>query len=209
MLSPQLINFFLKAKSAEEAERGLLFMQEMIELSKTNSIPTSDLHVNLQMTRSLTVVNQNFYLYFQAVSYTNPETNFEVVLSAGPSHFSPDIVNSVTSKTAFVEPFQACDDVQNAEQLNDKIAIIERGECTFVDKARRAMQAGAKAVIIFDNVPDTSITNQPPFAMSGDGKDDVRIPTCFLFTNEAIQLRNALNIKSDLEVTKLFISSNL
>jgi ER degradation enhancer, mannosidase alpha-like 3 len=121
-------------------------------------------------------------------------------LSAGPSHFSPDIVNSVASQIAFVKPFHACVELLNPDDLKDKIAIIERGECTFVDKARRAMSAGAKAVIIFDNVPDTSIVNQPPFAMSGDGKDDVIIPTCFLFTNEAIQLRNALNIDSDLEV---------
>jgi ER degradation enhancer, mannosidase alpha-like 3 len=99
-----------------------------------------------------------------------------------------------------VEPFHACSDLQNASDLKDKIAIIERGECTFVDKARRAMVAGAKAVIIFDNVPDTSITNQPPFAMSGDGKDDVHVPTCFLFTNEAIQLRNALKFDSEIEV---------
>lgn len=123
------------------------------------------------------------------------------MLSAGPSHFSPEIINSVAAKAVFVEPFHACVDVKNGDDLTDKIAIIERGECTFVDKARRAMKAGAKAVIIFDNVPDTSINNQPPFAMSGDGKDDVKIPTCFLFTNEAIQLRNALKIDSELEVS--------
>jgi mannosidase alpha-like ER degradation enhancer 3 len=106
----------------------------------------------------------------------------------------------VTSNAVFVKPFHACVDVLNKDELSGKIAIIERGECTFVDKARRAMNAGAKAVIIFDNVPDTSINNQPPFAMSGDGKDDVKIPTCFLFTNEAIILRNALDSDSDLEV---------
>lgn len=64
------------------------------------------------------------------------------------------------------------------------------------------MNAGASAVIIFDNVPDTSINNQPPFAMSGDGKDDVKIPTCFLFTVEAKSLKDALDVKSDLEVRK-------
>lgn len=107
----------------------------------------------------------------------------------------------MTSKAVFAKPFHACTDVQNKDELLGKIAIIERGECTFVDKARRAMRAGANAVIIFDNVPDTSINNQPPFAMSGDGKDDVKIPTCFLFTSEATMLRNALDIDSDLEVS--------
>lgn len=127
------------------------------------------------------------------------------MLSAGPSHFTPDIVNSVTAKAVFVKPFHACIDVQNKDELIGKIAIIERGECTFVDKARRAMRAGAAAVIIFDNVPDTSINNQPPFAMSGDSKDDVKIPTCFLFTNESILLRNALDIDNELEV-RIFLA---
>lgn len=138
------------------------------------------------------------------MSFTKPGSTVDVVLSAGPSHFSPEIVNSVTSSAVYVEPFHACSDLQNKEELLDKIALIERGECTFVDKARRAMRAGAKAVIIFDNVPDTSINNQPPFAMSGDGKDDVKIPTCFLFTNEAIVLRNALDTESALEVSRIF-----
>lgn len=114
-------------------------------------------------------------------------------------------MNSVTGKAVFVKPFHACTDFHDKADLSGKIAIIERGECTFVDKARRAMHAGASAVIIFDNVPDTSINNQPPFAMSGDGKDDVKIPTCFLFTNEAIVLRNALNIDSDLEVREVWM----
>lgn len=122
------------------------------------------------------------------------------MLSAGPSHFSPDIVNSVTSKAVFAKPFHACTDIENKDELVGKLVIIERGECTFVDKARRAMRAGANAVIIFDNVPETSINNQPPFAMSGDGTDDVKIPTCFLFTTEATMLRDALDIDSDLEV---------
>lgn len=125
------------------------------------------------------------------------------MLSAGPSHFSPDIVNSVTSKAVFAKPFHACTDIENKDELVGKLAIIERGECTFVDKARRAMRAGANAVIIFDNVPETSINNQPPFAMSGDGTDDVKIPTCFLFTTEATMLRDALDIDSDLEVRQV------
>jgi len=143
-------------------------------------------------------------------------------LSAGPSHFSPEITTSVTSSAAFAKPFHLCSDVQNKQEVSGKIAIVERGDCTFVDKARRAMNAGAKAVIIFDNVPDTSIDNQPPFgksklelfvrsssnsflnsqtAMSGDGKDDVNIQTSFLFMREADKLKNALKLNSDLEVS--------
>jgi len=139
------------------------------------------------------------------VSFRHPTTGDEIALSAGPSHFSPDIVDPIKSKLVFAKPFHLCTDLQNKDEVSGKIAIIERGDCTFVDKARRAMNAGASAVIVVDNVPDTSIHNSPPFAMSGDGKDDVKIPTCFLFTVEANTLREALNLKNDLEVSWGFL----
>lgn len=130
-----------------------------------------------------------------------------MVITAGPSHFTTDAHESVTSTVAFAHPFNLCSDVENGEDLKGKIAVAERGECTFVDKARRAMNAGAKAVIIFDNVPGTSIYSQPLFALSGDGKDDVKIPTCFLFTTEANQLKMALTVDTNLEVSSKFAVS--
>jgi ER degradation enhancer, mannosidase alpha-like 3 len=143
--------------------------------------------------------------YLQSVSFRKPDNGRKTNLSAGPSHFTTELLSPVIAQAALVKPFQSCSDIVNPYEIVGKIAIIERGECTFVDKARRAMKAGALAVIIFDNVPDTSINNQPPFAMSGDDKDDkVKIPTCFLFTNEAIQLRNALNLNISLEVSFVF-----
>lgn len=55
--------FFKQAASKSEAKEGALFMQEMVELSKTHSVENTP----------------------QAVSYSvNNET---VVLSAGPAHF--------------------------------------------------------------------------------------------------------------------------
>jgi ER degradation enhancer, mannosidase alpha-like 3 len=55
-------------------------------------------------------------------------------------------------------------------------------------------------VIVIDNTPETSIQNQPMFAMSGDGTDDVKVPVVFLFKKEADELLAALNENSDLEV---------
>jgi mannosidase alpha-like ER degradation enhancer 3 len=91
--------------------------------------------------------------------------------------------------------------------VKGRIAILERGDCTFVEKARKVQKAGAIAAIIFDNVPDTSITNQQMFAMSGDGTDDVTIPVVFLFSKEADKLRRALKLDPHIEVRtkKLFL----
>lgn len=51
-------------------------------------------------------------------------------------------------------------DLKNADAIKGKIAIIERGDCTFIDKARKAEAAGALAVVVLDNIPDTSIGNK-------------------------------------------------
>lgn len=125
------------------------------------------------------------------------------VLMAGPSHFSKELMgdDSVRQKLIFAEPFRLCSKLQNShEDVKGKIMVIERGDCTFVDKARRAQTAGAKAVIVTDNVPGSSANDQPMFAMSGDGNDDVTIPVVFIFTEDAKILREAHQKNPDLEV---------
>ncbi|MEO6683699.1 MAG: M36 family metallopeptidase [Ginsengibacter sp.] len=46
----------------------------------------------------------------------------------------------------------ACNVPQNAAEISGKIVLIERGNCGFIDKIKNAQQAGAKGVIVFDNV---------------------------------------------------------
>lgn len=38
------------------------------------------------------------------------------------------------------------------------------------------------------------------FAMSGDGRDDIKVPVVFLFTKEAVKLKEALLKNVELEV---------
>lgn len=97
-------------------------------------------------------------------------------------------------------------DLQNANEVKDRIILIERGDCTFVDKARKAQKAGAKAVIVIDNVPGSSSKDLPMFAMSGDGRNDVNIPVVFLFKNDADILEAALKNNTNLEVMQLFFT---
>lgn len=61
---------FLQAKSVADAEEGLLFMQEMVELSKSQSADTLPQSVSF-------VVNSQ-----------------KIVLSAGPAHFGKQLRNS-------------------------------------------------------------------------------------------------------------------
>ena len=40
----------------------------------------------------------------------------------------------VQGEVIVAEPFRACEPLINAEELVDKIVIVERGDCMFVDK---------------------------------------------------------------------------
>ncbi|CAB3366069.1 Hypothetical predicted protein [Cloeon dipterum] len=52
-----------------------------------------------------------------------------------------------------VDPPCGCGWPKNAAELEGSVALVERGECSFVSKAVRAEEAGAIAVVICDNDP--------------------------------------------------------
>lgn len=158
-------------------------MKEIVELSKS------------QLSTSVAEL--------QAVFYKKPNGGMEILM-AGPSHFSRELTGSesIQRRALFAEPFRLCTKLKTpVDQIDGKILIVERGDCTFVDKARKAQTAGAAAVIVTDNVPGTAANDQPMFAMSGDGTDDVTIPVVFLFTEEAKILKAALENNPELDVS--------
>lgn len=65
---------------------------------------------------------------------------------------------------------QGCGSLTNAPALNGKIAIADRGNCTFVAKAQNAQDAGAIALIIINNQPGG------PMSMGGDDFGSITIP---------------------------------
>ncbi|XP_018782736.1 PREDICTED: ER degradation-enhancing alpha-mannosidase-like protein 3 isoform X3 [Bactrocera latifrons] len=172
-----------KAKSPDDGEMGLLFMQEMLELTK--------------------IQNMNQLAQLQAVAYSpNDKSNDWTALMAGPSHFSPELMGDrfVEGELVMAAPFRACEETSNKAEISGKILIAERGDCTFVSKARLAQAAGALALIVCDNVPGSSGETQPMFAMSGDGTNDVTIPVVFMYSQEFIKLSNVMKEKPKLIV---------
>ncbi len=57
----------------------------------------------------------------------------------------------IVGTLVYVEPNQACETLTNATALQGKIALIDRGNCFFVDKIQRAQDAGAIAVVMVNN----------------------------------------------------------
>ncbi len=68
----------------------------------------------------------------------------------GPQSFDVSAA-LVAYQDATGTPSDACESASNAGQLAGKIALIDRGECTFVVKVKNAQNAGAVGVIIANN----------------------------------------------------------
>lgn len=89
--------------------------------------------------------------------------------------------NSGTS----VDPHDGCDNVTNAADLNGKIVVIRRGDCSFVDKVAAAEAAGAVAVVMVNNV------NGEPIPMGGSGPN-IGIPGIMIFKSDGEAIIQAL-----------------
>lgn len=183
----QLLHTFSAARSAADAEEGALFMQEMIDFSKL------DFQQSEPAAQAVTVHMKD-----------DKGDDQVIIMNAGPSQFGRHLKGDqqVKAPAVLIKPSRGCDDVlMEPTAISGKIAIMERGECMFVNKVRRIQKYGAVAAIILDNVPGSSAANSPMFSMSGDGTDDVKIPAVFLFTHEASKLLLTLNKDPAAELT--------
>ncbi len=79
----------------------------------------------------------------------------------------------------------ACSALTNASELNGKIALIDRGDCYFTEKVKRAQDAGAIAVIIANNVSGDLVS------MSGTDSS-ITIPSIMVSITTANKLKTIL-----------------
>ena len=79
----------------------------------------------------------------------------------------------------------ACTDLVNGAAINGKIALIKRGSCQFDEKAKRAQDAGAIAVIIINN------NDGEPIDMGGDDTS-ITIPAVMCTQSAGNEIINAL-----------------
>jgi len=181
----QLMHQAALAATSEDAEEGLIFMQEMIQLSKQRGTNPGDV------------------LYPRVVQFLSPPFNGHFTLTAGSAQFGVDLsTNNIGVSGLVVEsiPLRACQHITN-EDVTNRIVVMERGECMFIDKVRLAQSKGASGVIIVDHIEGTSVETSQAFAMSGDSNlDDVTIPSVFLFKKEGDILRKHISESKHLNV---------
>jgi hypothetical protein len=80
----------------------------------------------------------------------------------------------------------ACEAITNGAQIAGKIALIDRGGCTFVQKVKNAQAVGAIAVVVADSVPGCPAT--------GLGGDDatITIPAVRITNDDGARLKSQL-----------------
>lgn len=114
--------------------------------------------------------------------YTVGRAQFGGTLSATPITANLVLVNDGSSS-----PEKGCNTIRNTTAVKGKIAAVERGNCTFAQKAYNAQMAGAIAVVILDTaVQDQVIT------MSGSDSR-VTIPAVFVKFSDANGLMEVLS----------------
>ncbi|XP_062279629.1 ER degradation-enhancing alpha-mannosidase-like protein 3 isoform X2 [Scomber scombrus] len=180
----QLVQHATQAVSAVAAEDGVRFMQEMMELSsqqQKEQLPP----------RAIQIVSHPFF--------------GRVVLTAGPAQFGTDLSKSTTGVRGFVtvaEPYSGCTEITNADYVQGHIALLQRGQCMFAEKARHIQKAGAIGGIVIDDNEGSSSDTAPLFQMAGDGRstDDITLPLLFLFHKEGNILLEALKEYREVEV---------
>lgn len=173
----QLIQSPSAAASEEDAEEGIQFMEEMVSISSRQLEKSED--------------------QLRTVGFTSPKTGIKVSLPAGPAQFGPDLNSdtaSVSSAAIKIDPFRGCETPsdESVVKVKGKIAIVERGDCMFVQKTRILQKLGAVGVIVIDNQPQTTASTGSMFAMSGDGESDIEIPALFLYGQEGYTLLDVI-----------------
>ncbi|MEM0998644.1 MAG: T9SS-dependent M36 family metallopeptidase [Bacteroidota bacterium] len=121
--------------------------------------------------------------------------------SATEATFGPGIPTTpITADVVLVEdntnpdPNDACDPITNAAAINGKIALLNRGNCTFVAKVEAAQTAGAVAVIVINNQPGA------PIAMGG-ASNTITIPSIMISQGDGAAIVGQLNNNQTVNAT--------
>ena len=89
-------------------------------------------------------------------------------------------------------PTEACNTLVNGSEINGKIAVVERGNCTFVSKVLNAQNSGAIAVVVVNNVEG------PPISLGGTEDGTITIPSVMISKEEGSlliqELTNGVNV---------------
>jgi hypothetical protein len=111
--------------------------------------------------------------------------------------------NLVLVNDGSATPSQGCGALINAAAINGNIAVVDRGSCTFVQKALNAQNAGAVALLVLNNVAGD------PINMGGDNAQAVTIPLLMVSQTLGNQIKSNLpGVNVSFNDNRKFITSS-
>jgi hypothetical protein len=122
--------------------------------------------------------------------------NLNKFYANGPAEFGPPIDERTLIATELARVVDqanglglACTplDAANTSAVSGKIAVIDRGTCSFIVKVKNAQLAGAKAVVIADNTPST-----PPQPLAGIDPT-ITIPSLRVSQADGLEIKTAID----------------
>ncbi len=107
---------------------------------------------------------------------------------AGDALFGPRIpADGLAGPVVATVPADACSAVTNGAALAGKLALVDRGTCSFVQKVKAAQDAGATGVVVVNN------TTAAPEIITMAGSDpSVTIPSAFVRQGDGATMKAAL-----------------
>ncbi|NJL12991.1 MAG: hypothetical protein HC913_08355 [Microscillaceae bacterium] len=128
-----------------------------------------------------------------AGEYTATGASFGPLFLAGP----------ISGAVVLAQPNLACEPFTNASSINGKIALVDRGECTFVQKVLNAQNAGAIAVIVVNNQAG------PPINLGGT-EPAITIPSIMVSQSDGQLLKdNIASLQVTLTDNRNYLDSSL
>jgi extracellular elastinolytic metalloproteinase len=107
--------------------------------------------------------------------------------------FGPKLTTTpITGKLVLVDDGSSsptslgCQTLINGSSISGQIALVDRGNCSFLEKVQFAQDAGAKAVIVINNVTTNLIT------MGGTGGSGITIPSIMISKADGDNFKNAI-----------------
>ena len=89
----------------------------------------------------------------KGVLQINSPGSIDGTYPAQSAQFGPPLTETgVIGDVAYASPALACTALTNGAEISGKIALVDRGTCTFVTKVRNAQNAGAIGVVVANNV---------------------------------------------------------
>ncbi|XP_076005429.1 protease-associated domain-containing protein 1-like [Genypterus blacodes] len=133
-------------------------------------------------------VGVNELLYFRIIS---PE-EIGYIFSAAPAKDFGGAFTSSYDEIFLVpaDPADGCSELRDKEILQGQVILVERGGCSFVQKARHVEEAGGKAVLIADNAVDNDSQYLDMITDGSTAKPS--IPALFLLGRDGLMIRRSL-----------------